>query len=150
MTFAQSSGRDCAGILSLKLVENGETSGYEAMEIRTGEKRILATHVPGSTIVLGDWFFDPQTLAWGNGVLASTAPCDLLVVDEIGPLELELGNGWQQAVPVLNAGQYSLALVVIRPELLEKLRNLLEKQVVLVIDAAEGETQEALSFLEKN
>ena len=149
LEFSQRSKKDCAGILSLKLINNNETSGYEVLDIRSNEKRILATHIPDSTIVLGDWFFNPQTLIWGNKKLKSATPCDLLIIDEIGPLELELGNGWQYAIPVLNEGQFSLALVVIRPELLGTLRNLLTKPVILVIDAAEGEALEVLSLLER-
>ena len=44
---------------------------------------------------------------------------DLLVIDEIGPLELLHGEGWTAALPLLNSPVYRVGLVVIRPELVE-------------------------------
>ena len=45
--------------------------------------------------------------------------CDLLIVDELGPIELERGEGWQNGIAALNSGEYQAAVVVIRPELLD-------------------------------
>jgi nucleoside-triphosphatase THEP1 len=44
----------------------------------------------------------------------------LLVADELGPLELERKGGWQKAFDVLRRGNFALALVVIRSELVVK------------------------------
>jgi nucleoside-triphosphatase THEP1 len=52
--------------------------------------------------------------------LTRTTPCDLLVVDEIGPLELERRGGWENAFDVLRGRDFALALVVVRPELVIK------------------------------
>lgn len=51
-------------------------------------------------------------------MLSQAKPCDLLVIDEVGPLELERGKGWVSAFDVLRAGAYALALLVVRPELI--------------------------------
>jgi nucleoside-triphosphatase THEP1 len=40
-----------------------------------------------------------------------------LIVDEIGPLELLRGEGWIEAMSVLRANDYRLAVVVVRPAL---------------------------------
>ena len=90
-------------------------------------KRVLAKVEPDSPMVLepgvnpaviqGRFRFDPETLAWGNDVLSQTLPCHLLVVDELGPLELERGEGWVKAFDVLRKPNFVLALVVVRPEL---------------------------------
>ncbi len=52
-------------------------------------------------------------------MLKSSTPCDLLVVDELGPVEFRLSSGWVSALDVIKSKQYRLALVVIRPGLLE-------------------------------
>lgn len=137
---AKKSDRNCAGILSLKLVDEGETIGYEAMDIRTGEKRILADRSSKSKIVLGDWFFNPQTLAWGNGILAATQSCDLFVIDELGPLELERDEGWMQAFPVLEKGEFFFAMVVVRPSLLDKICQRFSGRIAAVIDFSDANT----------
>jgi nucleoside-triphosphatase THEP1 len=52
--------------------------------------------------------------------LARATPCHLLVVDELGPLEIEREEGLLKAFDVLRRGDFALALVVIRPELVVK------------------------------
>ena len=67
------------------------------------------------------WEFESEVFAWGNASLSTAAPCDLLIVDELGPLELLGGRGWVRALEVLRAGQFGAALVVCRPSLLDEL-----------------------------
>lgn len=115
---ARALGWDVAGILSPVLLEMGRKTGIVALDLRRGESRLLASAQPraGCALRLGIWWFDPDTLAWGNQVLAAALPCDLLIVDEIGPLELELGQGWTAARDALAGTSYRLALAVVRPE----------------------------------
>ena len=61
----------------------------------------------------------------GNRVIQSSIPCDLLVIDELGPLEFKLSLGWVSALEVIKTAQFRLALVVIRPELLESAQSML-------------------------
>jgi nucleoside-triphosphatase THEP1 len=65
-------------------------------------------------------------LAWGQQVLASLPACDLLVIDEIGRLEMEQGLGSTNALDVLRRPDYRLALVSLRPSLVEALARRLE------------------------
>ena len=39
-------------------------------------------------------YCDAEVLAWGTRILQQATPCDLLVVDELGPLKFERGEGW--------------------------------------------------------
>jgi nucleoside-triphosphatase THEP1 len=66
--------------------------------------------------------------------LRAATPCDVLVVDELGPLELIHGKGWIVALDILQARNYRAALVVVRPCLLENFqaRLKLEMQVLTV------------------
>jgi len=43
----------------------------------------------------------------------------LLIVDELGPLEFIHAKGWLSGLVALDSFRYRLALVVIRPELME-------------------------------
>jgi nucleoside-triphosphatase THEP1 len=60
---------------------------------------------------------------WGNEVLSRSLPCDLLIIDELGPLEVLGNRGWSNALSVLDAGDYAAALVVCRPGLLDRLQE---------------------------
>ncbi|MBN1322157.1 MAG: hypothetical protein JXA87_15095 [Thermoleophilia bacterium] len=69
------------------------------------------------------WDFDPAVFTWVDAVLSRATPCDLLVVDELGPLELLGGRGWASALEVLGSRDYCIALVACRPKLLEVLKE---------------------------
>ncbi|MFN3705141.1 MAG: nucleoside-triphosphatase [Thermoflexales bacterium] len=122
--LARAAGRDVAGVTSPAVVEQDMRIGFDVEAIRSEERRIFgrATPAAGLEIALGRWFFSPTTLAWGNHVLSTSCPCDALIVDEIGPLELLRDEGWTAALDVLRAGDYRIALVVVRPELLDAAR----------------------------
>jgi nucleoside-triphosphatase THEP1 len=114
--WARDAGWRVAGLLSPARLERGEKIGIEALDLHSGARRLLATRGGEGGVRWGEWSFDPSTIAWGNRVLRSLAGCDLLVIDEIGPLELEKGEGWSAALPLLQEGRYRLALAVVRPE----------------------------------
>ena len=105
----------CGGIITLCCPDGSR----EALDVSTGNVRRLTLEpdVP-SGVTQGRFRFDPEALAWGNDVLTHVLACDLLVVDELGPLEVEHGEGWLKAFDVLREAKFTLALVVVRPELL--------------------------------
>jgi nucleoside-triphosphatase len=113
-------GRDVAGLLSPSLFVDGRRTEIWAEALRSGQRRRLAglERKSAQDLAFGVWFFDVGTLEWGNAVLRKSTACDLLVIDELGPLEFNLGQGWVSAFEVLAAGQFRRALVVVRPELL--------------------------------
>lgn len=111
--MAQSEGYTCGGILTL-----AHEDGRDVLDVSSGDVRRLTLEVNAAQGVdQGRFCFDRQVLAWGSTLLIQATPCDLLVVDEIGPLELERGGGWINAFDVLRGGDFALALAVVRPEL---------------------------------
>lgn len=118
---ARAMGWDAAGLLSKGVFRDGVKESIWAEDVRSGEKQLLATTRPQleNDLNFGDWHFNRKTLEWGNQVLKSCVPCDLLVVDELGPLEFKLSLGWISALEVIQSGRFRLALVVVRPELIE-------------------------------
>ena len=65
--------------------------------------------------------------------MANALPCDLLVVDELGPLELERGVGWTAALGLLQQSGFALAVVVVRPGLVARARDLLPTEEVTLL-----------------
>lgn len=142
---ARAAGWDVAGLLSPGVFENGVKTGILVQDLRTGETHPLArVHpVPGLasavqaenfSLAFGDWLFDPSAFAWGNQVLEASLPCDLLIVDELGPLELVRGEGWTSALAVLRQPRYRVGLVVVRPELVELARQSLPIAQVMAFE----------------
>jgi nucleoside-triphosphatase THEP1 len=116
----RAAGLNVTGFVSPAVFESGAKTAIDLLDVSTGARRRLADRpppgVPG-TAGLG-WSFHPETLAWGNEVLERIGPCDLLVLDELGPLELRHEGGLASCFPVLAARRHRLAVVVVRPELL--------------------------------
>jgi nucleoside-triphosphatase THEP1 len=67
---------------------------------------------------IGHWYLDESVFEWGNDLIAALSDEDLIVIDELGPLEFEKSKGYQQALGLLDEGRYKLALVVVRPAIL--------------------------------
>lgn len=112
VALARAGGYTCGGLLTLR----GEGSVRIVVDVGTGYARPL-TLPEGEGIRLGPYVFDPEALAWGAAVLLSSVPCDLFVVDELGPLEIERGIGWAIGLEVLRRRPFRLGLAVVRPEL---------------------------------
>ncbi len=133
-------GWDVAGLLSPATFEGEGKTGILAEDVRTGETHTLASAYPRPAFDLqfGKWHFDRSTLAWGNQVIESSIPCNLLIVDELGPLELTHQGGWQAALDVLSGVGYQVAMVVIRPELQVLARRFLSFSETITINRTQA------------
>lgn len=100
---AHGAGLDIAGVISPPVYADGGKAAIDIMDARTAG--------------LG-WRFDAAALAWGDGLLENAPACDLLLVDELGPLEFRGEGGFRHGFAAVEARRYRLALVVVRPELL--------------------------------
>lgn len=114
---------DVAGILT-SLSGPEPQAPREVIDLRTGASRLFGvpTRSSGDSLTPG-WSIKQEVFEWANGVLRAAVPCELLIIDEIGPLELEGGRGWVAALEVVRGGRFGAALVVCRPNLLEKLEE---------------------------
>jgi len=133
---AQERGWYTAGVLSPAEFKNGQKSAIMIENIATGEQRQMAywpqvlegqrpedvctDESPYDPDWKPHWIFDKENMAWGEEILAGVQSSDLLVIDELGPFELAKGEGWVSGLRLLDEGAYRLALVVIRPELIEQ------------------------------
>jgi nucleoside-triphosphatase THEP1 len=123
-TAVQTAGRDVAGVLSPARFNGGQKVGIDGVDLRSGERRALAqlrTHdgTDSASITTKRWRFDSAAMTWCNTILASATPCDLLIVDELGPLEWQHGQGWIAGLEAIDTRAYDVALVVVRPSLVD-------------------------------
>ena len=106
--------------------QSGEKIGIALIDLETAERRVLAHLDRGQPgLKVGKYGFDVQVLAWGCDILdrAAVAGCDLFLVDEVGPLELVEGQGFTRALTVLETGILPRTLTVVRPALLDQVRQ---------------------------
>lgn len=124
---ARMRGFTCTGLITLR----GPSGSRDVLDVYTGalHRLTVPSDVPDpqfaehAIVVQGDYRFQSEVLLWGNSVFVQAVPTDVLIVDEIGPLEVERKLGWTNAFAALCSGQYRLALVVVRPELAAAVRS---------------------------
>jgi nucleoside-triphosphatase len=135
--LARERGWSIAGVLSYARFEGVQKVGIEAENLATGERRLLAVPRTGarSEAQPSGWIFDAEALEWGGEILAHAGGADLLVVDELGPLEFDQGRGWISGLSALDRGDYRVALAVIRPKLLARARDRWVGAKMVKIDA---------------
>ena len=137
---ARARGLRVAGVSSPAVIEGGRKTAIDLVDLGTGQRRRLAevrrADEPGTATQR--WRFAEPALAWGNEVLRAAAEgpgVDLLLVDELGPLEFVRGEGFTDGLMALDARRYAVALVVVRPALVdEALRRWPDALVVDVED----------------
>ena len=116
----QRRGQNVAGLLSPAVVKSGSKIGIDLVDLASGQRRRLAQRRDASvTDVMTDmWAFDIETVQWASALLEQMPACDLLVVDELGPLEFRHNKGFVGAFSLIDRRQYRVACVVVRPSLL--------------------------------
>ncbi|HHS96917.1 MAG TPA: DUF2478 domain-containing protein [Chloroflexi bacterium] len=127
---AKEAGYTCGGLLTMRAGEQ-----RIVVDVSTGDTRPLTLSEGG--VKMGRFRFDPAVLAWGAEAIARAVPCDLLIVDEVGPLEVEQGRGWVIALDILRAAHFRLALVVVRPELVSRVQLRLPTSAPAVLRVTE-------------
>ncbi|MFP4529578.1 MAG: nucleoside-triphosphatase [Candidatus Kapaibacterium sp.] len=86
------------GIISPGLLVGRQKIGYHVLDVSTGMTAELARRGMKSDVVAGSFGFNTAGLDFGNRALmsADTLDSDCIIIDEIGPLEIN-GGGWADA-----------------------------------------------------
>ncbi|MFZ2097416.1 MAG: nucleoside-triphosphatase [Anaerolineales bacterium] len=130
---ARSAGVEPVGLVSPAVFEDGVKIAIDLIYITTGERRRLAAKrdyasacslVQSTGLANLHWLFDTTVLAWGNQILEGLQHGELLILDELGPLELLENIGLTAGIEQINQRRFNLSCVVVRPALLE---NALER-----------------------
>jgi nucleoside-triphosphatase THEP1 len=120
-------GWDVAGIVSPAVFNEGGKIAIDGLDLRSGERRRLADLTATGDPLQGPqtkrWHFSMQALHWCNEVLQNATPCDLLIIDELGPLEFNRGEGLLAGFEANDSRQFKTSLTVVRTSLLEKARD---------------------------
>ncbi len=110
-------GLKVGGVVSPRVLEGGLTIGYRVRDLSSGEERTLCTEEPPG-IRFRRFYFCPRSLEFANqAIRRASEEADLVVVDEVGPLELA-GNG---LAPGLSAalGSGTFVVMCVRPWLVD-------------------------------
>jgi nucleoside-triphosphatase THEP1 len=76
---------------------------------------------------------NPHAMEDSTQSLHASFPTEVFVLDELGPLELVQGGGWIDILTLLRTEQYTTALVVVRPTLLDEAVHQLPEDIFTIV-----------------
>lgn len=119
---ARSQGYKVEGILSPGIFEGKQKTGIAALNLANNERRALARLHKNDRgeLTTPRWVFYPEALEWANQALQNGCGSDLLIIDELGPLEFLREKGLIAGIDRIDKKEYQVACVVIRSSLLPK------------------------------
>ena len=119
---AHARGLNLCGLISPSIFLNDKKIGIGLKDLKTSEQHRLAYRKgdEDGDIQTQDWQMVAETLEWGNSILERIDTCDLFILDEIGPFELEHGIGLVAGLDIIDHAKEFPCVVVIRPTLIEK------------------------------
>jgi len=111
-----------AGFAALSVPEDGPSSSFNILDLVSGNILPLASRrfIEGWEPI-GNFYFNPEGMLMGNNILEDPLinNNDLIVVDEIGPFELE-GKIWAESLTRLLAMRSCPVLLVVREQLVSR------------------------------
>jgi nucleoside-triphosphatase len=133
------SGSSVGGILSPAIEKQGQRVGSNAIDLLTGQEipfaRLSRYRSFKGGEKVGDYTISREGILFACGAIkrAVESRCNLVVIDEVGPLELS-GNGLMPAVELALASPVNV-LIVVRSSLKEALgRRFPEYEFVVLAD----------------
>jgi nucleoside-triphosphatase THEP1 len=138
-----------AGFFSVGENENGVRTGFILTEIGTERRTELCSDKKAENrLKLGRFYFNQEAIALGNEILnpANISDKQLVVIDEIGPLELN-GNGWSCSIEKLSGSKTIPQLWVVRKSHVRKISrkwNIGNAWVYDISDSTAAEVEDKL------
>jgi len=111
--------RRCKGVLTYAVFDDDKRVGYDIENIETGRRQPFIRRVGcdigfgDSDVYLGDYNFSSVVIEEVNQMLKDAVNTDVVVIDEIGPLELR-GRGFFPAISFLMSHQPPCLIMVVR------------------------------------
>ncbi len=118
-------GSSIGGIHAPGLWDDGRREGFDIVDLRTGDRRLLCRRRgPDDWLVMGPFRFSPEGLRFGRQALSDAQKhnVDVLFVDEVGYLELQ-GRGWAEELDVLVRERRKPMVWVVRSCLVDEIKK---------------------------
>ncbi len=132
------------GFVQPALTANGQKTGFEVLDLRTGRRAPLARRVGLERGQHATPFqFQGEGFALARAALAAGPSRALLVVDELGPVELRGGGHWPAVRWALSHRAPAALLIGMRRQLLAAFLAELGAEAVTVVDVEAGDAAEA-------
>jgi nucleoside-triphosphatase THEP1 len=138
-------GLEIKGFLSLAVFDDKIKTGYKLLDISDNtEMNFISANEFPEMVKFRKYYFSKEGIDRGNKILLSYKKdiSGILIIDEIGPWELE-GGGWFESLNKLTAlSQYKMIWVV-RKEILTNVINKWNLKDPVIIDISQTQVSEA-------
>ena len=148
----KSKGFSIAGLLAPSIYIKDHLTGFDAVNIATGDQIHLAERKQTNNSASVDGFtFSEAGLEFGYNALdiAYVKSADLIIVDEFGPLELA-GGGWRKNADSILSDTNALLVLVVRDDIIHKVKKNYEDVICIQLDAAKADSAEKVIKILKN
>ncbi len=110
------------GIVAPGFWNTNERDGFNVIDVQTGKQLPLCRRdAKEFTEVIGPFKFDKEGLTFGAEALspAKLEQCDLVVIDEVGLLELQ-GKGWKKSLDEIMSATSLPIIIVVRSSFVQR------------------------------
>lgn len=128
------------GVLALRIMEEGKTTGYDITDILTGERTAFLRHTGDATTGVERFTMDEAGYRAGLRALNPSADrtMDVVIIDEVGPLELR-GQGWSNRISGLMHETRAVLILAVRKNLVEAVTEKFGIEAAGIIDVTNGD-----------
>jgi nucleoside-triphosphatase THEP1 len=140
------------GILSERVMTDSKATGYDLINIETGEKEVfLRQHEECGSERIGRFTICPKGLAFGNSILKSLvlSPNTFVVIDEIGLLEVS-NKGWSDCLNDLLENSRNTILLIVRDTSMPEVKNRWNLKDAIIFNINEIDYQNAGFYIIEN
>ncbi len=125
------------GILALRIIEDGVTTGYDISDISTGDRTPFLRHTGSETMGVERFTMTDAGFIAGRNTLdpSNNRGNDVVIVDEVGPLELS-GRGWSEVVVGLLHDTRAIMIIAVRKTLTVAVIEHFGMEGALILDVA--------------
>jgi len=138
-------GYKCGGFLAPGKFENGRRSSFDILDLKSGTTMTLCSIHLADGEKIGSFSFSPNAQLFGRSLLhpQNLEDVDFVVIDEIGPLEMN-GGGWADCIVRLLKESIIHHIWVVRQSLVEKALEKFEIKGAIVLRTDETKIEDAL------
>jgi nucleoside-triphosphatase THEP1 len=143
--FFRKNNISIGGIISERLMTDSQTTGYDVVNIETGEKEVfLQQNEEYGSEKIGRFTICPEGLAMGRAALHSLIPKEdrIIIIDEVGLLELN-DKGWSECIIKLLQGQANSILLSVRDKFVNEVKIKFDLGDALTFNINETDYQKA-------
>lgn len=128
------------GILALRIVEEDRTTGYDISDISTGARTPFLRHTGSEEMGVERFTIYDSGYDTGKSILHPEAnkDKDVVIIDEVGPLELH-GKGWSERLAWLLNETSAILIIAVRKSLTEAVTDKFGIAGARVIDVSSGD-----------